>query len=103
MRPLLTGVILLPITTLMFFFGDAISRLFVNDPEVIQYGRDLFRIISPSVFAFGFVMVLFSAFADDIVWFNSWEEITELLLIVAVGLVLYSFKRRLFEREGERT
>lgn len=59
---LLTGAVLLPITILMFFFGDTISRIFVNDPEVIQYGRDLFMIISPSVFAFGFVMVLFGAF-----------------------------------------
>jgi putative MATE family efflux protein len=58
----LIGVILLPITTLMFFFGDTISRLFISDLEVIQYGRDLFHITSYSVFAFGFVMVLLGAF-----------------------------------------
>jgi putative MATE family efflux protein len=59
---LLIGLILLPITTLMFFFGDAISRLFIDDPQVVQYGRDLFRITSSSVFAFGFVMVLLGSF-----------------------------------------
>jgi putative MATE family efflux protein len=59
---LLIGAILLPVTTLMFFFGDAISRLFISDLEVIQYGRDLFHITSYSVFAFGFVMVLLGAF-----------------------------------------
>ena len=58
----MVGAILLPVTTLMFFFGDTISRIFVNDPEVISYGRDLFRITSYSVFAFGFVMVLFGSF-----------------------------------------
>ncbi len=59
---LLTGGILFPITTCMFFFGAAISRLFINDPEVVQYGHDLFRIISPSVLAFGFVLVMLGSF-----------------------------------------
>ncbi|MBN2171583.1 MAG: MATE family efflux transporter [Candidatus Krumholzibacteriota bacterium] len=59
---LLIGLVLAPITVLMAFFGADISRLFVDDPEVVRYGADLFRIISPSVFAFGFVMVLFGSF-----------------------------------------
>jgi putative MATE family efflux protein len=54
--------ILLPICMLTFFFGATISRAFIGDPEVVQYGRDLFRITSFSVFAFGFVMVLLGAF-----------------------------------------
>jgi putative MATE family efflux protein len=58
----LIGVFLLPITTLMFFFGDQIARLFINDPEVIAYGFDLFRITSYSVFTFGFVMVMLGSF-----------------------------------------
>jgi putative MATE family efflux protein len=58
----LTGGILLPITTCMFFFGAAISKLFIADPEVVQYGHDLFRIISPSVLAFGFVLVMLGSF-----------------------------------------
>lgn len=58
----LIASILLPITTATFFLGAGISRLFVNDPEVAQYGHDLFRITSPSVFAFGFIMVLLGAF-----------------------------------------
>jgi Na+-driven multidrug efflux pump len=54
--------ILLPITVLIYFFGAPISRAFISDPEVVQYGRDLFRITAFSVFAFGFVMVLLGAF-----------------------------------------
>jgi Na+-driven multidrug efflux pump len=46
----------------MFFFGATISRVFVNDPQVIAYGRSLFQITSYSVFAFGFVMVLLGSF-----------------------------------------
>ncbi|MFH1740138.1 MAG: MATE family efflux transporter [bacterium] len=59
---LMLGVVLLPITSLTFFFGDFISRLFISDPEVVQYGRDLFRITSFSVFVFGFIMVQMGAF-----------------------------------------
>jgi putative MATE family efflux protein len=59
---LIVGAVLLPLTTLMFFFGAPISRIFINDPEVVQYGRDLFQVTSYSVFAFGFIMVLMGAF-----------------------------------------
>jgi putative MATE family efflux protein len=55
-------VILLPVTVFTFFCGSAISRLFISDPEVVKYGRDLFQVTSFSVFAFGFVLVLLGAF-----------------------------------------
>ncbi len=58
----LVAVILVPITTLMFVFGGSIGRLFIDDTQVIAHTRELFRILSPSVFAFGFVMVLFGSF-----------------------------------------
>ncbi len=59
---LMIGIVLLPITTITFFFGDVISSWFIKDAEVISYGRDLFRITSFSVFAFGFIMVLLGSF-----------------------------------------
>ncbi len=59
---LLITVVLLPLTTATFFFGEHITHWFINDPEVIAYGRDLFRITSFSVFAFGLILVLFGAF-----------------------------------------
>ena len=58
---LITGI-LLPLTTLTFFFGELITHWFINDPEVIAYGRDLFRITSFSVFIFGLIQVLYGAF-----------------------------------------
>ncbi len=54
--------ILLPVTVFTFFFGATISRAFINDPEVVQYGQDFFQITSFSVYAFGFVLVLLGAF-----------------------------------------
>jgi Na+-driven multidrug efflux pump len=59
---LLIGMILLPLTTLMFLFGGDISRAFVDDPSVIQLGRTMFRIITPSVFVFGFLLVILGSF-----------------------------------------
>ncbi|MCK5785753.1 MAG: MATE family efflux transporter [Candidatus Sabulitectum sp.] len=59
---LLIGLILLPVALGMFFFGADISRAFVDDPQVIQLGRTMFRITTPSVFVFGFLMVLLGSF-----------------------------------------
>jgi putative MATE family efflux protein len=59
---IMIGVILLPITTLMFFFGAQISGIFIQDPEVLRYGHDLFQVTSYSVFVFGFIMVLMGSF-----------------------------------------
>jgi putative MATE family efflux protein len=59
---LLITILLLPLTTATFFFGEHITHWFINDPEVIAYGHDLFRITSFSVFAFGLILVLFGAF-----------------------------------------
>ncbi|OPL19393.1 MAG: hypothetical protein AVO35_10940 [Candidatus Aegiribacteria sp. MLS_C] len=58
----LIGIILLPITVLMFFFGGDISRAFVDDPTVIALGRTMFRITTPSVFVFGFLQVILGSF-----------------------------------------
>jgi len=59
---LLIGIILLPMTLAMFFFGGDISRAFVDDPEVVQLGRTMFRVTTPSVFVFGFLLVLLGSF-----------------------------------------
>ncbi len=59
---LLIGMILLPMALGMFFFGADIARAFVNDTEVIQLGRTMFRITTPSVFVFGFFLVLLGSF-----------------------------------------
>lgn len=59
---LLIGVILLPMTLCMYFFGGDIARAFVNDPEVIALGSTMFRVTTPSVFVFGFLLVLLGSF-----------------------------------------
>jgi putative MATE family efflux protein len=59
---LIIGTILLPITVAMFFFGGDIARAFVNDPSVIALGRTMFRVTTPSVFVFGFLLVILGSF-----------------------------------------
>jgi putative MATE family efflux protein len=59
---LIIGIILLPLTTAMFLFGGDIARAFVDDPTVIALGRTMFRITTPSVFVFGFLLVILGSF-----------------------------------------
>ena len=51
-------------------------------------------------FGFCFLrLVLFGLYADNLVWFNSWEEITELILVLGVGVVLWEFRGSLLGRD----
>jgi rhodanese-related sulfurtransferase len=50
--------------------------------------------MGPLGFAF-FRLFLFTPFRDNLVWFNVWEEITELLFVVCAGAVLWVFRRGL--------
>ena len=48
--------------TLTFFFGSSFIRFFVSDPEVVQHGATMFRIISMSVVLFALFTVTIGAF-----------------------------------------
>jgi hypothetical protein len=43
-----------------------------------------------------FRMVLFHAFRDDLVWLDTWEELTELLYVLGVAAILWVFHETLF-------
>jgi hypothetical protein len=45
-------------------------------------------------------LFLRTAYADDLVWSNIWEELTELLFAVGVGFVLWTFQPSLFRDES---
>ncbi len=57
--------------------------------------------MGPLLFSF-FRMMLLSAYRDDMVWFNFWEEITEGILVIGIGLVLWIFRQTLFSRPATR-
>jgi hypothetical protein len=48
---------------------------------------------------FGFMRLFLSgAFADNLLWYVVWEEVTELLFVVAVGYVLWVFRHTLLAK-----
>jgi putative MATE family efflux protein len=49
-------------TTLLTFYGGSVVRFFINDPEVIEIGHRMFKIISYSVLFFSVMMVFTGAF-----------------------------------------
>ncbi len=51
--------------TLTFLFGGYIVKFFINDPEVIKVGADLFRIASYSVPFFGIMFAFNAAFSGS--------------------------------------
>jgi putative MATE family efflux protein len=51
--------------TLTFLFGGYIVKFFINDPEVIKVGADLFRIASYSIPFFGIMFAFNAAFSGS--------------------------------------
>ncbi len=45
-----------------FFYGNSVTRFFIDDPEVISYGAQLFRVVSLSVVFFCLFTVINGAF-----------------------------------------
>lgn len=58
----INSVILLILTTLLFFFGQYVVKFFINDPEVISIGARMFRITSYSVLFFSIMIIFNGAF-----------------------------------------
>jgi rhodanese-related sulfurtransferase len=51
-------------------------------------------------FGFGFLrLILLHAYRENLVWFNFWEELTELIFVVGIGLTLWLFRHNLFNSD----
>jgi len=59
---LLIAAVLAPLCAAVFLLAAPLTRIFVDDPQVVAYGRELLRITSPSVFLFSLILVMFGAF-----------------------------------------
>jgi len=53
---------LVPTMTATFLWGNHFVKFFVNDPQTIELGKILFKIVSPSVVFFGLFTVITGAF-----------------------------------------
>ena len=47
---------------ILFFFGDILTKFFINDPEIVEIGARMFKITSVSAFIFGVLFVLNGVF-----------------------------------------
>ena len=61
----LIAIVLFSGATLTFLFGGYIVKFFINDPEVIRVGANLFRIASYSVPFFGIMFAFNAAFSGS--------------------------------------
>lgn len=70
--------------------------LLVKREDPVTPSKILFAAaLGPLSFGF-FRLVLFSAYSDELLWASFWEEVTELLFVVSVGFVLWTFRDGLF-------
>jgi hypothetical protein len=46
---------------------------------------------------------LLHVYRDHLAWFGFWEEITELLFIIGIGVVLWIFRQGRFDTKAEMT
>ena len=67
--------------------------------EAVPMAKVLFAAaMGPLGFSF-LRLFLAAAYGGQLVWFNTWEEITELLFVFAVAFILFAFRQSLFAKE----
>jgi hypothetical protein len=84
----------LPLFALMFFTAAFIPLLNSKNDPIPRWTKILF---SAGFGALGFSLfrlALASIFANDLVWFEFWEEFTELMFTSAAGFVLWQFREK---------
>jgi hypothetical protein len=91
---------LLPIAALAFFLLALIPLLRRGGDPIPRLTKILF---SAGVGALGFSLfrvALSSFFRENLVWFEFWEELTELMFISATGFVLWQFRAVLLKKSA---
>ncbi len=84
-----------PIYAIVLFIGSFLI-LFLEKGHLITASKIIFA-AGMGPLGFGFLrLVFFGVYQDNLVWFNFWEELTELVYVAGVGFVLWIFQRGLF-------
>jgi len=79
--------------------------LFTSSLGFLVIGKEKWMVVAKLLFALGighlsfsfFRMVLLDSFHANMVWVVFWEEVTELILILGIGYILWKFRNRLFQ------
>ncbi len=88
----------LPLLALAFFIIAFLPLLKSKGDPIPQLTKIFF---SAGIGALGFALfriTLASMFANNLVWFEFWEEITELMLTSAIGFILWQFRDSLLQK-----
>jgi hypothetical protein len=86
---------LCPALAILALTGSWLVLLFKRD-EPVAMAKVLFA-LGAGPLSFGLLrLFLVFTFERDLVWFETWEEVTELIFVAAVALVLWVFRERLF-------
>jgi hypothetical protein len=92
------------------YYCPAMAMLFISASWlVMRFKKDDPVPLAKVLFAaalgplgFGFMRLFLSgAFADNLLWYVVWEEVTELLFVVAVGYVLWIFRNTLLGKPAQ--
>ncbi len=86
-----------PIFAIIFYVISFLVLRFKKN-DAIGWAKIFFGAASGAI-GFGlFRLILYSLHSDNQVWFNFWEEATELIFVCGVCFTLWSFRKSLFER-----
>ena len=87
-----------PYLAVLLLTASWLALLFKRQ-EAVPLAKVLFAAAMGPV-GFGFMrLFLTAAYHENLVWFNAWEEITELLFVFAVAFMLFVFHQSLFAKE----
>ena len=91
-----------PAMAVIFITASWLVMLFKKD-EPVPLAKVLFA-AALGPLGFGFMRLFLSgAFTDNLLWYVVWEEVTELLFVVAVGYVLWIFRHTLLVKPVHET
>jgi rhodanese-related sulfurtransferase len=88
-----------PIYAILFCLISFLVLRFKRNDAIVW--AKIFFAAACGAFSFGiFRLILFSLHSDNQVWFNFWEEATELIFVSGVCFTLWAFRKSLFGRHA---
>jgi len=92
-------VVYCPIAAIVMFAVSLLAMI-VNRANSLHWPKVAFA-AGMGPLGFGFLrMILAGSYSRNMVWFNFWEEVTELLFILGVCCILWIFRKGLFPEQN---
>jgi rhodanese-related sulfurtransferase len=86
-----------PVFAILFSLSSLLVLRYKKN-DAIQWAK-IFFAAAGGALSFGlFRLIFFSLHSDNQVWFNFWEEATELIFVTGVAFTLWAFRKALFSQ-----